>query len=324
MFDISNPQKREQFLVVLTGVALCVLAIGVVPTQFGEINKLKAERTKLTNDINEHKLHARNEGEIKNRLSTIETQALAAAGTTAGGEAVEGYRNWLRGLADGAGIRNYSFPTPTTSGGGKGATHTKHTFSISNGEASLSQIAEFLRRFYRAEYLHTIQQVSPRPVANRPGTFTVTFRIEALSLPQIKLVNVPDSDGLSPTDDERQKLAAIRNRSILSEYTPPPPVVEAPPPPTFSHDIRYCILNAIVEADGKPQCWIDHRTQGRKYFLFEEEFFMLGGVRCIIKKIDIDTQKILVNIDVPVEDGGGLYFIKVGNNFDDHLESAEQ
>ena len=317
MFDISNPQKRERFLVILAGIALFILAIGVVPAQFGEINQLKKDRAEFTNKINEHKLHARNEEEIKNRLSAIEQQALAAAGTAAGGEAVEGYRDWLRKLADSAGIRGYSFPMPTTSGGGKGATHTKHIFVLDNGEARLDQIAEFLRQFHRSEYLHTIQQVNPRPTTNRQGAFTVTFRIEALSLPQIKLVNMPNSDGLT-TDDERQKSAAIRDRAILSEYTPPPPVVVAPPPVVFEHDARYCILNAIVETDGTLQCWIDHRTQGRKYYLFEEGSFMLEGIQCVIKKIDIDAQQIQMDI------GGDLYALKVGGNFDDDIEKIEQ
>ena len=321
MFDISNPQKREQFLVILAGIALCILAVGVVPTQFGEINKLKTDRTKLINDINEHKRHAKNEEEIKSRLTAIEMQALATAGTSAGGESVDGYRTWLRELFDSAGLRNYNAPQPVSSGGGKGATYTKHTFVINNGEGSLSQIAEFLRQFCRAEYLHTIQSVRPLPTANRPGVFTVSFRIEALSLPQIKLVHMPSNDGLT-TDDERQKLAAIRDRAILSEYTPPPPVVASSPPAVFDLDARYCVLSAIVETDGKPQCWIYHRTQGINYFLFEEGSFTLRGVRCVIKKIDIDAQQIHVDIQIPGESSEGLVSVAVGKNFDD-IEKVE-
>ena len=383
-------------MVVLAGVALCVIMIGIVPAQFREITKLKGIRTKTQNDINEHKRHARNKEEIQSRLSTLESQALAAAGTPLGSEAVAGYRGWLMALADGAGLRNYTATPPSTSGGNKGITYSKHTFTIT-GEGRLSQIAEFLRRFHRTEYLHTIQQVHPSPIANRQGEFKVTFRIEALSLPQIRLVNMPSNDGLSPSEDERQKITMIRNRAIFSEYVPPYPLTVAdrtaesvtltwpPNVDAVSHDIRYkkradanvaenwnivgfatptgtidglvagteyefqirtvsnlgpdawtptpsvnaatrapvassesefddvqyCFLNGITEADGKPQCWIYHRTQGRSYFLFEGGSFRLGDFRCIIRKIDIASEQILFETV-----GVGWFSLSVGKHFD--------
>ncbi len=63
----------------------------------------------------------------------------------------------------------------------------------------------------------------------------------------------------------------------------------------------------MVEVDDKPQVWIDIRTEGKKYKLFEGEMFRLGEVRCSVKKIEFDR--------VQVEAAGGLYTIKVGNSF---------
>jgi hypothetical protein len=222
-------------------------------------------------------------------------------------------------LATSAGIRITTSANPTSSGNVRGI-YKKHTFSIT-GEGRLEQIAEFLRRFHRTEYLHQIQSFGPRPVANQPGMFNVTFRVEALSLPQVNLVNVPNSgsDASPMTDDERQMLTTIRERAALSAYTPPPPprpTEPAPPPPPRFDDVPYCYLIAVTEADGKPQCWINHRTTGRTYYLFEDGSFMLRGIRCVVKKIEIDNERVWVDI------GGGLYTIKVGKNFDE-IEAVE-
>jgi len=180
----------------------------------------------------------------------------------------------------------------------------------------LDQIAEFLCRFHRTQYLHQILSFSPLPVANQPGMFRVTFRVEALSLPQVVLVNVPNSEDIPEmTDDDKLTLATIRDRAVLSAYTPPRPPAERPPPAEPFDDVAFCFLTGIVEADGRPQCWIDYRTTGRKYYFFEEGSFMLGGVRCTIKKIEVDNQRIQVNVNI----GGELRtgYIKLGKNFDE-------
>jgi hypothetical protein len=109
-------------------------------------------------------------------------------------------------------------------------------------------------------------------------------------------------------------LAMIRNRAILSEYTPPPPPTPPAPPPPPRPDFKaspFCVVTAIVEVDGKLQCWINHRPAGRMYYLFEGESFMLEGVRCTIKKIEINTSRIQVAA------AGNVFAISVGKSFDE-------
>ena len=311
MFDLSNPQQRERLLVALAGVALCAIIMVIVPAQYRETTRLKIERDKLVKDIDEHERHAKNKDEIQSRLSSMENQALTSLGTALQNEALSKYQNWLRGLMESADFRSISTTTPVNSGTVKGG-YRKHTFSVT-GEGRLEQIAEFLRRFRRAEYLHQIQSFGPRPIANQPGMFKVTFRVEALSLPQVAFVNVPNIDEIPPmTDGEQQMLADIRERAILSAYTPPRPVAErqAPPPPFDS--VPYCFVVGIVEVDGKPQCWIDHRTTGRKYYLFEGGTFMLGDVNCTIKKIEVKADR------VQIAAAGEIRAIRVGKSFEQY------
>lgn len=323
MFDLSNPQKRERFLIIVAGFALILAAITLIPGQITQINKKKAERDGLLVRIEEHQRHARNQEAIQSRLSTMEGQALAFGDV----EAVTRYQNWLLDLATSAGIR--STGGFSNNSGRKEGIYTKTVFTIT-GQGQLNQIAEFLRRFHRTEYLHMIQSVQPRPAGNnQPGMFNVTFKIEVLSLPQVRIINVPTLESVPPiTADERQMLNDIRTRAILSAYTPPPRVSEpgnggsgttppTPPTPPPFYDVPYCFLTAAVEADGEPQCWIHNRVTGRTYYLFEGGTVTLANRRCTIKKIDVSTQSICVSI----EGINTLYVLKVGKNFDEVEEA---
>ena len=400
MFDTSNPQQRERLLVILAGIVLLFVVLWQLPAQFNSVRDLKRNKDDLDQKIADHHRLAPDGQRIQSRLSAFENQALAASGTPQGSEAEARYRAWLRGLANSAGLNVTGDTPPTTAVGATGDFgHARHTFTI-NGEGRLDQIAEFLRRFHRTEYLHILKTFSPQPVQNRPGIFRVTFRVETLSLPQVRFVNMPSTEGTTSTAEERQMLTAIRNRGILSEYSPPRPLTLVSATPNSvtltwtaddadSHDIRYklrtapdaeanwtlieattgyidelfantnydfqiravydeepdawsittplsterpavesppfedivfCFLQTIVESDGRPQAWINHRTTGRTHYLFEGGSFTLDGVLCIIRRIDVDNERILVEI------GGGLYSLGVGQHFDevDPVELAEQ
>ena len=387
MFDISNPQKRERLLVIVAVVVLFFIVLWQLPAQFREIQRLKRNRDDVVKKIDDHNRHAPNKELIHSRLAAFETQALAGAGSSVEDEAKFGYRTWLENLATGAGLSISRGSAPTSLRGPSGPHgYSKHTFTL-NGEGRLDQIVEFLRRFYRTEYLHIIQTFQPRPHSNRPGIFTVSFKIEVLSLPQIQSVIMPNIEDIRANSEERQMLTAIQRRAILSEYTPPRPLTVGErthesiivswteTDDADSYDIRYkirsapneeenwtiiegttgvirgllanteyefqirsvnedgpadwsisvpaatgqpvvefvdvafCFLDSIVESDGRLQCWIDHRTAGRRYYLSEAQSFQLAGFRITIKNIDMENQQILVELD------DNLWSLKTGQNF---------
>ena len=317
MLDLSDPKKREKTLLIFAGIALCVAVVAILPTQFRTIADLKRERTEGLKKIEEHEHLVQNRDEIQSRLTAFEHQALAAASTTPGTESLLEYQNWLRTLADVTGLRNVESTAPTIVSGAVSrtagnATHARHTLTIA-GEGRLEQIAEFLRRFHRTEYLHSIQSMQPQPIQNQPGMFRATFRVEVLSLTQVRTVNTPSTEGVIATDEESRQLSAIQDRAILSEYRPPAPPpqrVDTPPPPPFEH-IPFYFVNAIVEEDGKPQVWINLRTMGRMYRLFEGESLMVGDIPCTVRKIDIEANLI------QVEAAGTILTIRLGKNFDE-------
>jgi len=318
MFDTSNPQQRERLLVVAAAVVLCVIVAVMLPAQMSEIDRLKKSRENLTEEREKLISLSQSKEEIERRLSTMATQALT---TALGGDALTQYNFWLGDLARDTGLRYTSSqaPTPVSAGSIGRNIYSKYGFTI-NVEGRLEQIAEFLRRFRSAPYLHMIQSFSPALIPDRPGEVKVTFRIEALALPQTRQVNTPEVAEIS--DDERQMLATIRDRAILWEYTPPraiPSQQTAQPPRPFNNT-PYCFVSGITDADGKLGCWIYVRTTGERFFLFEGESFTLQTdtsgtdasktVRCTIKKIEFAARRVQIAAD------GGVYAISVGKNFD--------
>jgi len=315
MFDLSNPQKRERFLVIIAGIALCVIVMVVVPAQFREITRATAERDKYVTDIENHERVARNRDAIQSRLAEVKNQALASPAASVESEAVIKYQTWLTELAQSAGLKITSSSAPSTSGSVSGI-YKKHTFTV-EVEGLLVQIAEFLRRFHRAEFLHRIQSFGPRPIQNQPNMIKATFRIEALSLPQIDVAHVPSSDAntVPVTGDEMAMLESITERRILWEYAPPAPPVPVTPPARFFHAPHSYVI-AIVEADGKPQCWIDLRTRGELLFLFEEQPFSIGTLPRVIKKIEVNAGRIQIAVT------GSVDAVRVGKNLDEFDEKC--
>jgi len=313
MLDLT-PQKREQLLVIITGITLFVIVMLILPGQFNELTKLKTDRKNQLTKIEELNVHAQNKDEIQKRLALMTSQALAASGS-ARSMAESNYQRWLLGLAGNAGIGNVQIRLSNTSG--IKDIYNKVVFTLT-GEGRLDQIAEFLRRFHRTDYLHMITRVTPTPSQRNPNIFNVTFTIEVLSLMQVRTSNMPGADEVADgvaaimTDEERQMLTTIRDRAILSEYTPPPPPTPNTPPSPPREDFNhtpFCVLTAIVMENGRPQCWIHYRTIDRMYPLFEEESFTLEGTRATVKKIEMDAGRIHVAA------AGGVYALGLGKSF---------
>ena len=325
MVDLSNPQKREQLLVVLAGVALCVIIVMFLPGQFNELTKLATQKKNLQEDIDELERHARMKDDVQERLSGFTNQALpffvgtpTSRDTATRNMATGGYQNWLLGLASGSGLGNIQVRANTTPG--VRDIYGKDVFTVT-GDGQLEDIAEFLRRFHRTDYLHMITSVRPSP-SRFQNQFSVEIRIEALALTHVNSVNVPDANGTATTitDEERQMLATIRERAILTEWTPPrpdpppPPVVQEPPPPEFDPTPHCVVTGIMIGVDGRPQCWIYHRPAEQRYRLFEGESFTLDETVVTIKKIEVQAQK------VQVAAAGGIYTINLGKAFADAEE----
>ncbi|MDR3234165.1 MAG: hypothetical protein LBT46_10975 [Planctomycetaceae bacterium] len=311
MNKLSTP-KRERLLLIAAGIVLLIIAVPYLRSLYADSAALQKQRQKLYDDITKYRSEAERKAEIKERLTELTRQSLPSADETA----LSQYQRWLMDLVKETGIKEYRSEAGTVSKQKNSTSYRKFSFTI-HGKGSLEQIAEFLRRFHKTPYLHLVRSVAPRPT-KKPDEFEISLTVEALSLPQSrsnKELPAVDNKMLAASDEEKKMLKAITERAVFSAYKPPSPPqqVREPEKPVLSDfdSSPYCYLTTIVETivgtDGKYQCWVNNRTEGTTYKLFEGGIFKLGGVRCSVKKIEFDR--------VQFEAAGGIYTVRIGKSF---------
>lgn len=305
LFDISSPRKRERLLLVIAGALFLVIVIPVFYHLFGgEITKLRSRRNQLSGQLEKLESEVERQAEIRKRLTDLYSRSLPPGDLLAQSL----YQNWLIDMATDVGIRDKRID-PGSIAPMKDQ-YKKYTFTL-HGKGSLEQIAEFLRRFHKAGYLHLVRKVTPRPI-RASNELEVSITVEALALPQAKPTRMlprRSESEMAPTETEKTMLRDITQRNLFASYVPPRPAGEAPPPVKEDDfdQAPYCFVTAIVEVDGKFQVWVDLRTEGKRFKLHEGDMFRLGGVRCFVKKIEFDR--------VQFEAAGGLYTVKIGQSF---------
>ncbi|MDR3181372.1 MAG: hypothetical protein LBT89_00380 [Planctomycetaceae bacterium] len=296
---------RERLLLIAAGIVLLIVAVPVLRSLYTESQTLQKQRQKLQDDIAKYQREAEKKTETKARLTDLTSQSLPSKEEMA----LSQYQSYLMRLATETGIKEYRSDTPAVSKQ-KNNLYSKFSFTI-HGKGTLQQTAEFLRRFHKTPYLHLIRSVSSR-ATRKPDEFEITFKVEALSLPQNKELPELNAQTFAVSDAEKQLLKAITDRAVFSEYRPPEPQpqrVQEPVRETIADfdSSPYCYLTTIVETDGKYQCWVNNRIENKTYKLFEGEMFRLGGVRCSVKKINFDR--------VQFEAARELYIVRIGKSF---------
>lgn len=304
LFDVSTPQKRERFLLIVGAVMFLVFVIVVFNFLFGgDVTKQRRLRNQLRADIEKLETDIQQKDMIKRRLTELTNQSLPP-------DAQSVYQNWLLDTAYEAGLQERRVDTGSVSS--MKDHYKKYTFTL-HGRGTLEQISEFLRVFNKTEYLHLVRRVAPRSIKNS-NEMDVSITVEALTLPKSRpsrsLRSMPN-EKLSITDTEKEMLKEITSRNLFAPYSPPRP--DGPKPETsskqddFDHSPYCFVIASIVDKEGKPQVWVNLRTEGKLYKLHEGDMFRLGGVRCFVRKIG--------EKQVTFEAAGGFYTIKVGKSF---------
>ena len=311
--NLSSPEKREKFLLVVAGLLL-VFVIG--PIVYGyywtDMKKLRNQRAQLITSLEKLEKETQNAVEIKKRLEALTAISLPSNDSVA----QSAYQNWLLDQARGGGLREIKIDQGSIAP--YKDYYKKFTVTL-HGRASLEQLATFLERFQRTDHLQLIRSISIRPL-KESREMDVSIKVESIALRQAKpstaLAMRDNPNALGP-ETEKKMRKTITDRALFSAYVPPAPSRPAGPPPSpppsgFAHS-PYCFVEAIVEVDGKPQVWFNVRTEGKQYRLYEGEMFRLDGVRCIVKKIEFD--RVVIEARVKADVAGDLYTIKAGKAF---------
>ncbi|MDR1484747.1 MAG: hypothetical protein LBT09_07980 [Planctomycetaceae bacterium] len=310
-FDISTQEKRERFLLVLAGIVLFVVVVPFCYNYFStSISKLQAQKINLEEAIAKLDAEVKDEKHVRTRLAEFGRQSLPP-----GEHAKSQYQNWLVDTAGAVGLRERKVDI------GSEATvkdyYKKYTFKLTC-KGTLEQVAEFLLRFHKTDYLHLVRKISPTPNKNS-NLMNVVITIEAMSVTKAqtsRTLRAPGKEALKITPPEQTVLNEIKTRKLFTSYTPPrppspptPPAPPTPPPPRPQpfYEAPFCYVIAIVESEKRRQVWINHRATGKQYKLYEGDSFKLEGVDCLIEKIEFDR--------IHVEADRQKFTIKQGKSF---------
>jgi len=310
--NASTPQKREQLLLIAGGLMFIIVAAVMFNYLFGnEVLHLRTQRNKQREDIEKFEAIADQKDAVKKGLTELTARSLPPEDSLAQSL----YQNWLIDAAYRAGLRNNRVDSGAASPFKD--LYKKYTFTL-HGRGTLGQIAEFLRYFDQTDYLHLIRKVSPRTIKNS-NELDISITVEALALPQAqrtRSLRKISEDKLKITDEEKTVLNTITSRNLFAAWSPPQPPgplvqrTEEGKRDEFDH-APYCyVIASVVGQDNKPQVWVNIRSEGKIYKLFEGEMFRLGGVRCYVRKIEEKK--------VTFEAAGGMYTVKVGHSLTEY------
>jgi hypothetical protein len=263
-------QRREK---VLLGASIALVVVGalyllLVMGDPRSEPQLLADEAKYEGEINAKQKQLDTAAADRKKLANWQRRSLPAEPV----KARSLYQNWLYDLATNTNFRQAQLTAQDT-GTARAGQPTRVSFKLV-GRTSLTNLVDFLYRFYSAGYLHQIRSLEAKPAqslaANAAGELSVTIGIEALSLPTaesksaLPKIDLPKEPGHSLQLAKLTDYSPIAQRNFFSVYTGivgPTRSGDRPPPPPRFDVAQFVEVTGIVEVDGNPQVWIQHKTK---------------------------------------------------------------
>ena len=331
-------QKREKILAAITGLLLLALIVVYLFSGSGpadSLGELRQRRDDLQSEVTRKQAEADRlaRKDYPMQLAAFEKRSLPANLD----QADSLYQKWLRRLV----FDRAKFPNATVDPKevrSRTGSYRKLPFSV-QGQATLSQLTDFLYGFYSANLLHKITLINANPVGDSQ-LLNLTIVIEALSLPNAQSVDKLSTEpaarlALAGLEDYRQ--AIVRRRmeqdrfvelgGLFASYVPyrPPPPDRPPPsnddrppePPRFD-EAKYTIVTATPAVDGRPEVWLIIRPTGKTLMLHEGDPFEVGPLKGTIVKIESIQRYVIVEVD------GKQHTLKLGDSLDKITEGSDE
>lgn len=303
-------QKREKVLAGIMG-ALLVAIIGwqSLSVFAGYVGNLRRQRNQLAEEIAQCQEQIDAAKEAQERLDQWNRRALPSDPVSAR----SAYQNWLLEQVCEGQLDKFV----VNAGESRRSPHayTRLSFTV-GGRGTLEELTELLFHFYSACHLHKIVSLTITPV-EQTKELSLSISIEALSLP-----GADQRDRLADKPAQRLAfseldayLSTIAQRKIFSPYQPTPE--KADPSEQSGPDwdkIKQLVVTAIVEADGKPQVWIELRPTDQRFELGEEDSFEVGSLTGSVIRIG--------QREVELEVGGNRYRVALGKSVKEATKPA--
>jgi len=217
-------------------------------------------------------------------------------------EAQSQYYNWLLSLAEKPGLKlspskKVDAKTVASAKGKAALSYNALTFNL-QGQVSLSNLIEFLYKFYCVGYLHQVRKLNIQPVA-KSTDLSVTLTIEALWLP-----GADRKDKLDPPKRPLTVELAAYTKDIVDRkpFSPPekPPIIDTGPkvvetrPPPFDITKFTQVTGIVVGRDGQPEVMIKAHTLGKEFRLHQGDPLIVGQFKATIGQVGNRDVEILI------------------------------
>jgi hypothetical protein len=191
--------------------------------------------------------------------------------------AVTSYRSWLLQAIEGSGMQQANLDSGAPASVQN--LYNRIDFSV-RSRGTLSQLTEFLHRFYSTPYLHKIRSLSLTPSAD--GTLDVSLAIETLSIPSL----APDTELMEVATDHQGLLSREAYQTISQRN-----LFRAGSPPTA--DIT---LSAItLDSKQRKQVWLSFLKTGETRILSEGDDLALEGTHLKVTSIAQDQAQFAID-----------------------------
>ncbi|MGA2254972.1 MAG: hypothetical protein ABSG53_09940, partial [Thermoguttaceae bacterium] len=203
------------------------------------------------------------------------------------------YQNWLRGLAASVDppLSDFTLTSNVPRSAREHDQFTTISFTV-HAHAKLSELVEFMYKFYSAGFLHQIRKMGLKPIQNSRD-LDVSLTIEALSLPAaVSKTQLSKEAGrglqLTKLSDYRDPIV---KRDFFAAYRRP-----QRERPRGVDPAEFAFVTAFTEVDGAAKVWIQDRMANKSLKLGAGESFTIGNVQGTVQTI-LPGGEVIVDFD---------------------------
>lgn len=204
------------------------------------------------------------------------------------------YQDWLRQQLTAAGLTVKSLTATTPRSQSK--SYREYNFAVS-ATGQLSQLSEFLYKFYQAKHLHRISATTLTPTEAGKG-LTISLDVDAIALPKADREDLLAEGTVEALQQPFEAFKdSIEPRNLFAKYEPPrPPVAEASRPPETQGDdeAAQAIFSGIHYGDDGWLMLVRMRESGKLLYFREGDEISIGRFQGTIEELDGDRRRAVV------------------------------
>ncbi len=302
-------KKREKILVLVTVLLLTVVVLQQAYSKLhGSHSGLERLHVNATAKLERMKTRLRNAERASQRLDKWRRRSLPS--DTHAAQSL--YQTWLFQLADDTEFSDTKIEAVLRRRRGDVCHALKFTV---NAKTTLDGLTKFLYRFYNADHLHQILNLTVTP-KGKGKPLDVKMTIEALSLSAAK-----SNDKLSAATSGRTLSALvdyvdmIGGRNLFVAYQPPDPSPPPEVPKPQSDATKDAYLTGVTSRGNRLQAWILVKTTGDRHELYEGDTFDVGETKCKVLRIE--------QRNAEIEIAGKRYRVSLGQNLSEGKDLSE-